>query len=289
MRISQFKKKYLSSDKRTIKKKYKQVFGFEPNLKNPKRFTEIINWCKLHIRTKLMTQCSDKLAVRGYVKDKIGEEYLVPLLAYGKTWDSINFTQLESPFIIKTNHGSGGNKIVYDISKLDHLASKNQFSDWLRENYYCGLREWQYKNIKPQILVEKLLMNSENEIPDDYKFYCFNYGSEIELIIEITRGRFKQIKRAFYTEDWTKLPTQVAFPMCIEELKPPENFKLMCDLTRKLAKPFKYVRVDLYNVDGEIFFGELTFSPFSGLMKITPDEWDFVLGEKLLKTGVLNQ
>ncbi len=289
MKLKYLIKKFFSSDKAVIEKKFFKVFGFKPDLKTPKRFNEIINWQKLYLRNPLMTTCTDKVLVRSYVRDQIGEEYLIPLLAHGASWDEIGYKSLEEPFIIKTNHGSGGNKIIKDKSSEDEKGLKSQFSKWLTENYYYGLREWQYKNIKPAIVVEKLLLDENGQVPADYKFYCFNYGETTELLIEITLARFTNIKRAFYTEAWEKLPLQVAFPMYDEELLPPPNLDLMCDIARKLSKPFKYSRVDLYNLDGRIFFGEITFSPFSGLMRITPDEWDFILGEKLIKTGILKR
>jgi hypothetical protein len=289
MRLRYIKKALFSSDRRVISKKFKKVFGFEPDLNNPKRFNEIINWRKLNERNPLFTTCTDKLLVRKFVASCIGEKYLVPLLASGQSWDAIHYKGLKEPFIIKTTHGSGGNRIIWDKSNERELELKELFTEWLKENYYYGLREWQYKNISPGIVVEELLQDGKGYVPADYKFYCFNYGAEIELIIEVTVGRFQNIQRAFYTEKWEKLPVEFGFPMCHDEISRPSNFDKMCDLTRKLARTFNYVRVDLYSVNDKIYFGELTFSPFSGLMKIKPDKWDFIFGEKLIKTGILEQ
>ena len=163
------------------------------------------------------------------------------------------------------------------------------FASWLAENYYYGLREWQYKYIQPAIVVEKLLQDEAGQVPPDFKFHCFNYGNNIDVIVGITLDRFESPKNIFFDENWNQLDIEYGFPNVKTDIPPPENWIDMCVIAKKLAEGFKYVRVDLYSVSGRIYFGELTFSSFSGLSKFTPDSWDFTLGEKLIKTGILNQ
>jgi len=289
MRLRYIKKALFSSDRRVISKKFKKVFGFKPDLNNPKRFNEIINWRKLNERNPLFTKCTDKLLVREFVASCIGDKYLVPLLASGHSWESIQYKKLKEPFIIKTTHGSGGNKIVRGKSAENEQELEEQFTEWLKENYYYGLREWQYKGIKPLIIVEQLLIDKVGQIPTDYKFHCFNYNGEVELIVEVISTRFIDTRGAFYDQEWNRIPVEFTFPSPDNDIDKPDDFEEMCQIAKRLSSSFNYVRVDLYNLNNQIFFGELTFSPSSGLVKFTPDKWDFIFGEKLIKTGILEQ
>lgn len=160
MRIKNFFRPFkvkLGSDRRYIRKRYKKIFGFEPNLDNPTRFSEVINWIKINNRNNIHSTCSDKLAVRDFVKKAANADILIPLLAHGSRWVDLNYCSLKEPFIIKTNHGSGQVRIIYDKRQESETDIRKDFESQLKENYYYGLREWQYKNIKPKILVEKLL------------------------------------------------------------------------------------------------------------------------------------
>lgn len=287
MKLKYINKELFSNDRKVLEKKYAKAFGYKPDLDNPERFTEITNWQKLYKRDPLMTKCADKVLVRKYVAEKIGSEYLIPLLATGRSWDDINYDGLQAPFIIKTNHGSGDNKFVFDKNDASEVEMREQFTKLLKQNYYYGLREWQYKHIKPQILVEKLLFDENGHIPVDFKFHCFNYGDEIELIVGITVDRLGETKAVYYDESWNKLDLQWGVSNAGVSYPKPENWAEISLIAKKLAKDFNYVRVDLYNVLGKIYFGELTFSHYSGLTKLVPDKWDFILGEKFIKTGIL--
>ena len=275
------------SDRRYLEKRYKKIFGFKPDLDDPKRFSEIINWIKLNVRNPLYTTCADKYAVRNFVRNNADEEILIPLLAYGKDWESINYSALEEPFIIKTTHSSGSVTIVRDKSVENETKIRNRVEAELKSNYYYGLREWHYKNIEPAIIVEKLLVDNEGNVPTDLKFHCFNNGDAIEIIFEPMLGRFVGTRAAFYTEAWERLPFENTYPQLGYEMQQPENFAELCRTARKLASHFRYVRVDLYSLDKRIYFGELTFTPTSGVTPFKPDKWDFFMGEKILATGMV--
>ena len=279
----------LWSDRRFLQRQYRKAFGFPPDLDDPKRWTEILTWMKLHDRDPLYTVCSDKIAVRKYVSERLGDDVLIPLLATGQGWSDIDYAALEEPFIIKTSHGSGGNRIVRDISEVDESELRRKLSRRLKRNHYHRWREWQYKDIKPRLLVERLLVDDDDRTPADYKFHCFNYGDEIEVIILVVTDRNEDPRAAYFDESWSYLGYRLVHrPPDTPPARPP----FMADLiatAKTLASEFAYVRVDLYWVDGQVYFGELTFTPASGLSPVSPDEWDFILGEKLRKTGILEK
>ena len=277
----------LGSDRSYIKKRYKKIFGFEPNLDNPTRFSEVINWIKINNRNNLHSTCSDKLAVRDFVKKTVNADILIPLLAHGARWVDLNYCSLKEPFIIKTNHGSGQVRIIYDKRQENETDIRKDFESQLKENYYYGLREWQYKNIQPKILVEKLLQAENGLIPDDYKFHCFNNDGAIELVLELISGRPSNTRGDFYTESWDRLPFELSYPKSEVAPEKPANFPELCAIARQLSKNFQYVRVDLYTIGNKIYFGELTFTPTSGVTRFQPDNWDFIFGKKILDTGII--
>lgn len=272
----------LVPDKIFLKIKFRKIFGFKLDLKHPKTLNEKFQWLKLNDRTPLHTQCADKYAVRDYVREKIGEKYLVPLIL---TADNVNEIKEENmpdyPFIIKTNHNSGGYFVVYDKKKINWKEIRKLCQKWLKENFYYRGKEWQYKNIKPLVLVEKLLLDDNRQIPNDYKLMCFN--GKVAVIQEHANRKTDQYQLSMFDRDWNLLPFSWTThptpslklpkkPVCLEE---------MITIAEIFAKDFVCVRVDLYEVGGKIYFGELTFHDGSGFDKITPLEWDYKLGEML--------
>ncbi len=269
-----------------IRRRYKKVHGKKLNLKNPTAFTEKIQWLKLYDRSALLTKCADKIEVREYVKTKIGKEYLIPLLYSSRNPETIPYSQLPSRYIIKTNHGSGTNIIVinneieidntkYDFDK--ELISK-VLIQWMSTNMYYNTREWEYKNIIPHFLIEELIKDeTNNDILNDYKIYCFN-GQPV--YIQTIFDRQTSVKETWYDINWKLLDLHY-FSDRKKIIEKPENLDEMINVAKKLAKDFIYVRVDLYSVKNKLFFGELTFHPFGGLMKFHPEEWDYILGGHL--------
>lgn len=263
-----------------LKLVFKKHTGYRLNLGNPTTLNEKLQWLKVNDRRQLLTICADKYEVRNYIKERIGSEYLVPLLAVFENADEITLDKLpEQPFIIKANHTSGTFKIVRDKSELNIEELRKSASTWLRSNYYDNTKEWQYKNIKPLIIVEKLLLDEEGNIPSDIKFSCINGKVEI---IHIDSNKEVKHLRNHYDRDWNSLSFR--WPKEYEPNKlidKPDNLNRLISLSELLASSFDFVRVDFYTLNGHIYFGEMTFHPTSGYGKFEPFEYDLKYGELL--------
>ena len=265
-------------DKRFIIKKYKNKFDYTPNIDSPSTFNEKIQHLKIFNRDTYRTQCVDKYRVRPIIEEKIGKEYLIPLV---KQLDNVNELSVELipdyPVIIKANHASG--KVFIIKSKKDFNLStiQKELSSQLKYNFYHALREWQYKKVKPCIIIEKLLMDEKGDVPNDYKIHCFNGKPHF---IQVDTERFNDHKRAIYDTNWNKQDITWNFPRA-QDIPPPNNLPKMLDLAKKLSKEFDYVRVDLYEVDNKIYFGELTFTPGGGFEIFTPNSIDKEWGQLL--------
>lgn len=276
------------SDKKIIKSQYRNLHGFEPNIDNPKRFTEKIQWLKLYNSNPLLTLCADKYRNRVFVKDRIGPDYLIPLIYSTDDPDCIPFKELPTEYIIKTNHASGYNIIVKNgkVFRSNEVVNFNKkkilriLKNWLRINFFYVNQEREYKDIRPMILIEELMQDeSGNQVLNDYKIHCFD---GIPIYIQTIFDRMGEVKENWFDCEWNALDLYYFSPVK-KQLEKPSNLKSLLDIAKKLSQGFNYVRVDLYSVKNKIYFGELTFHPYSGLMKFTPDEWDFKLGE-LIKT-----
>lgn len=252
------------------------------NLNNPQTLNEKLQWLKFNYRKPLFTFVSDKYAVRKYVTEKVGKKYLIPLLGKYDNFTQINFDSLPEKFIIKCNHDSGGYYVCKDKEKLDIKNARKKIEKHIKRNFYYVGREWQYKNIKPCILIEKLMLDEGNELPEDYKITCFN--GKIDNIM-VCKDRFSKegVKFYFFDKDWNflrynygdeKLPKNFS-------LKKPQKLEEMVRVAEKLAEDFIYARIDLYNIKGEIYFGEITLSPNSGFDTDITYNTDKILGEKL--------
>ena len=237
------------------------VHNYWPNFKQPQRFSEKIWYRMLYDRDPILTLISDKLSVRDHVTQKVGSGHLIPLLWHGDNPKQIPFDNLPDKFVIKTNHGCGYNIIVQDKSKLDLSITKQKLKKWLDENFcrdkYLGT-EWGYKNVKPFIIVEKFLGN-QNKAPVDFKFYCFTGHVEI---ITLHFDRFEKQKVLAYDGMFKLLKYKSNFKQCDGTFQLPPNCGKMVQLAETLSKDFEFIRVDLYNLDGKIYFGELT--PYPG-------------------------
>lgn len=274
---------HLTSDKRLIRRKYKKILGRFPELEHPSLFSEKLQWLKLYDRNPLMTICADKYRVRQYIKENIGEEYLIPLVFDSANPDDIYPENLpDFPVVIKQNHDSGyAMTFVHDKSKVDFEAVRTRLKKGAKINYFWGKREWSYKNIKPHIVVEKMMFDGEGNLPDDYKIHCFN--GKVQFV-ELMTERFSStgVKEHCLLRDGTKADFVFSYPQTLKPFEKPAEWEEMMQLAEKLAEVFRYVRVDLYNIAGKIYFGELTFYPHSGWnMLLQPREWDLKLGKLL--------
>lgn len=263
-----------------LKMIFKKHLGYELDLKNPKTLNEKLQWLKLNYKNDMLTICADKLAVRDYISRTLGSKYLIPLV-YKTTCpdDFLNFQFPDFPFIVKANHNSGGVRIYRDKKDVNISQLVAECKLWLKNSHYQKTKEWQYKNIPPTIIVEKLLLDSSGEIPNDIKFSCFN--GKVEMI-HIDSNKEIEHLRNNYSKNLT--PLYIDWPEGYGRNKYIDifpQFNEVKSLAEKLAKPFPFVRVDFYVVDGCIYFGELTFHPTSGFGRFSPRYYDYKMGSKL--------
>ena len=262
-----------------LKLQYKIKLGRSLNLDNPARFSEKLQWYKINYRNPVMHQCVDKYKVREYVKEKGLESILVPLYAHYDSIEEVEWDKLPDQFVVKTQNGGGGLNVVVcpDKSKLN-IAKINQKLQCKRKKSNYGGREWAYYGSEPGIVVEELLVNREKPEAgvNDYKIFCYA-GKPKFIIVDV--DRYISHKRNFYDTEWNNLHVTSDCPASDRAIEKPENLEEMLRVASKLSEDFPYVRVDLYSVDGKVYFGELTFYPWSGYVQYTPDEADFWFGK----------
>ena len=271
----------LLPDEWYIQLQYFYHFHRFANLKNPQTFNEKLQWLKLHDHNPLYTTLVDKYAVKKWVADKIGEEYIIPTLGVWNKAEDIDFDKLPNQFVLKVNHDSGGLVICRDKSKLDKQAAIAKLSGALKNNGYWYGREWPYKNVKPCILAEKYIEDAETKELWDYKLMCFNGKVRCSFVCT---ERFTEngLKVTFYDDDWNIMPFERHYPRRKTPMAKPLNYEEMVNLAEKLSKGIPFVRVDFYSVQGKTYFGELTFYPGSGLEEFVPSEWDKKIGDWLV-------
>jgi hypothetical protein len=241
-----------------------------PQLFSEKLYSRMIRWTQGH--DPIYTQLADKYAVRDYVTRKVGEQYLVKLLWHGKEPHAIPFDTLPCQFVIKTNHASA--QVIVVKGEADRPKIISTLSGWLKTNYYLGGGESQYYHIKPKVVIEELLGNADGSEPLDYRFWCFNGIPEVIQVDNHTHDI-----NPFYDRQWNLLDLHYRPGTPRPAVSRPKNFDQMVSVASQLSAGFDFVRVDLYNVDGKIYFGELTFTP-AGSLKLRPQIWDSKLGEK---------
>ena len=257
---------------------FKIKMGHKLDLNNPKTFNEKLQWLKLHDRNPLYTTLVDKYEVRKYIADTIGEEYLIPLLGLWDHFNDIDFDKLPNQFVLKCTHDSGGLIICKDKSKLDIKVAKKIINSCLKRNYYWAFREWPYKNVKPRIIAEKYMVDESGTELKDYKVFCFN-GKPKALFVATDRG-IHQTKFDFFDTNFNHLPFMQHYPNNTErEITKPKGLEKMLVLAEKLTQDFKHCRADFYDINGQVYFGELTFSHFSGFEPFEPEEWDYKFGD----------
>lgn len=249
------------------------------NLKNPKTYNEKLNWLKLHDHNPLYTTLVDKYEVKKYVANLIGEQYIIPTLGIWDSIDDIEFEKLPNQFVIKCTHDSEGHVIVRDKSKMDKSAVKKKIGAALKQNFYYIGREWPYKYVKPRVIVEKYMEDHVDGELRDYKFFCFD--GEPKVMFVASDRSSDHVKFDYFDLDFNHLDIKQKYPHAQKPLRKPETFEQMIRLSKILSKGFPHVRVDFYEVDGQLYFGELTFYHFSGFMPFEPSQWDYTFGDWL--------
>lgn len=265
------------SDEEFIKQFYRNAFEKELNLENPVTFNEKLNWLKLNYKNKVATKCADKYEVRQYIKDKGYEDILNDLIDVYEDVNEIDINKLPDKCVLKGTHGSGWNLIIDDKNKVNWKPWKLIMKSWIKQNFYYYGREWVYKDIKPRIICEKYLQDSKGELLD-YKFLCFNGEPKL---IQVDIDRFQGHTRNIYDLDWNLTPIEILYKRSDKLIKQPDNLSRMIDISREISKDFPHVRVDFYEVDGRLYFGELTFYHESGTGKFNLEKYEQLLGNWL--------
>ena len=266
-------------DKTYLQIYYFLQFGKLCDFKNPTTFNEKLNWLKINNRDSLYTKLVDKYEVKEYVEKVIGGGYTIPTLGVWEHFDDINFDMLPDQFVLKCTHDSEGLVIVKDKSKMDKNAAREKIETALRHNFYYVGREWPYKNVHPRIIAEQYMEDHIDKELRDYKFYCFD---GIPKIMYIASNRNSgHVNFDFYDMEFNHLDITQKYPNASEPLRKPKHFKDMIGLAKKLSNGFPHVRVDFYEVDRKVYFGELTFFSMSGLTPFKPAKWDKIMGSWL--------
>lgn len=269
-------------DEQYLKLRYWAAFGRKLDLDNPVRFTEKLQWLKLHDRNPEYSRMVDKYQAKKYVADIIGENYIIPTFGVWDSFDEIEFDKLPARFVLKCTHDSGGLVICKDKDKLDKKKTKEKIEKSLKNNYYLWGREWPYKNVRPHIIAEQFMLDSKESDLIDYKFYCFNGEPKYCQVIK-NRSSMETID--FFNMAWEHQNfTGIGVPLKPQSTLPiqcPRSFKEMKEKAHILSQKMKFVRIDFYEINEKMYFGEITFFPASGFGKIAPEEMDLVLGDLL--------
>ena len=264
-----------------IKRMYKAKFGQYPDLVNPKKYTEKLQWLKLNDHNPLYTQLVDKYEVKNYVKDIIGEQYIIPTFGVWNCFEDIDFDRLPNQFVLKTTHDSGGVIICRNKSEFNYSKAKKILTKSLNNSFYSLYREWPYKNVKPKIIAEKYMEDIKTHELRDYKFFCFGGKVKSLFVASDRQNTREETKFDFFDENYNHLPFTNGHPNAAILPEKPIQFEKMKELANKLSCGFPHVRVDLYEVNGAIYFGELTFCHWSGFVPFNPPEWDCIFGSWL--------
>lgn len=273
-------------DKEFLSKSFELYMGRKINWDNPETFNEKLQWLKVYNRNPIYTVMADKYLAREWVGEKIGKDYLIPLLGVYDTPDEINFDELPEQFVLKCNHNSGkGMYICRRKADLDRKLVKDNLRKGIQEDYYLLGREYPYKSIPRKVIAEKYMEDGNAKVPEmgltDYKFYCF-YGIPKFLYISQGLENHDTARISFVNLDWSLASFYRKDYQPLEELPPqPIHYDEMIHIAKTLSEGCPFLRVDLYEINGKVYFGELTFFPCTGLMPFEPEEADWKIGELL--------
>ena len=250
------------------------------NFNNPKTFNEKIQWLKLNYRNEEYTKLVDKYRVKQYITKLIGEEYVIPTLGVWNNVDDIDFKSLPEKFVLKCNNDSGGIVICKNKKDFDEAKAKSFLKERLKNNGYWYGREWPYKNVKPCIIAEKYMDDSISKDIKDYKFFCFNGSMEF---FDIDIDRFIEHRANYYDRNGNFLPFGKTYcpPDYTKKIEMPKNLDKMIELAETISHNTVLSRIDFYEIDGQVYFGEITFYPGSGFSPFTDEKWDYKLGDMI--------
>ena len=265
---------------RVEKKRFRQIQGYELNLNNPKTFNEKVVWKKIYDRNPLLPKVADKYKVRDFVREKLGkmeaDKFLIPLVFATDKPETIPFDSLPEEYIIKPNHSSGRNLFINEQSGIDYQVIINQCRQLLDEDFHYFWHEWAYQEIDRKIVIEKIMRDRNGELPNDIKFHMIHGEC---VFIQVDSERFTDHKRNLYDTDWQSLEVEYGYEIG-KEFPKPKKLNEMLEIASKLSKDFDYIRVDLYDINNHIYFGELTNYPESGYRGFKPEKYDTIFGSK---------
>lgn len=257
---------------------YRARVGKKLHLDPPITFNEKLQWLKLHDRNPCYTDWVDKYKAKLMAAKIIGEEYIIPTLGVWEHFDEIDFDTLPDQFVLKCTHDSGGLVICKDKKKINREIARRKIEGCLRHNFFWGQREWPYKNVKPRIIAEQYMEDGRHADLVDYKIMCFH--GEPKVIFTCTeRYENSGLKVTFFDTQWNRLPFERQYPASRVDIERPQRLLEMLEIAKKLAKGIPFVRVDLYEIEDRIYFGEQTFFPGSGFEVFRSEEWDYKFGE----------
>lgn len=269
-------------DKKFLEIEFKHRMGVELNLDNPRTFNEKLQWLKLYDRNPEYVKLVDKLEVRKYIEEVIGKEYLIPLIGKWDNFEEIDFSKFPDKFVLKTTHDSGGVVICKDKTIFNIENAKEIINSSMNRNYFYAGREWPYKNVRPRIICEELIEGENNNLPNDYKFHCFNGVPDNVMVC--TERETSNPKYYFFDNNWNLLRYNKMGEKAASNFSLPKPSKLnkMFEIAAKLSQNLPFVRVDLYFENNQVYFGELTFYPKSGFDSEFIRETDLLFGSKIV-------
>lgn len=266
----------MMTDKQYLSVLYRYIMSQEMNWDNPKSFNEKLQWLKVYDRNPEYSTMVDKYAVKKYVADRIGVEYIIPIFGVWKSFDDIDFSTLPDQFVLKCTHDSGGYVICRDKSSFDIESARKKITHNLKRNFYYVSREWPYKKVKPRVMAEKFMVDSKSPFLTDYKFFCFDGEPKI---MYCSKDGSTETKTDFFDMDYNHLDMRMKDPN--DDVVPPKPvcFDEMKKLAGQLSKGIPHVRVDFYEIDGKVYFGEFTFYHNGGWSPVYPSSMGLTMGD----------
>ena len=250
-------------------------------MENPQTFNEKLQWLKLYNREEIYTTMVDKYEVKNYVANIIGNDYIIPTIGVYDSFNEINFKELPNQFVIKCTHDSGGCIIIKNKNELDLKKIKKTVNKFLNRKYFYIHREWPYKNVKPRIIIEQFMEDSNDMELRDYKFFCFDGKVKALFIATDRNNHSSETCFDFFDADFNHLDITNGHPNAKVMPHKPNQFEKMKQLAEKLSKDIPHVRVDFYEVNNHIYFGEMTFFHWSGYVEFSPEKWDLIFGNMI--------
>lgn len=272
---------YVLPDKWYLFFRFKNRVGYWPHLNQPRTFNEKLQWLKLNDRHAEYTQMVDKIDAKKYVASIIGDKYIIPTLGVWNSVDEIEWDKLPNQFVIKVSSDSGGIVVCKDKQKLDIEKAKEKLTNGWGKNYYVHNKEYPYRDLTPRIIAEEYKEDESGYELRDYKIFCFNGEPKILFVASDRQNAGEDTKFDFFDLNWNHLPFTNGHPNSKEHIAKPKNFEEMLEIAKKLSVGIPQVRIDLYNCNGQIYFGEITFFHWSGMTAFDPVEWDFKLGKMI--------